>query len=223
MSLPPSPPAPRAPGCAICGHSPAEDFRFQYQNSWILASTKFTSEQRMCRDCAQSIGRAQQNRTLLTGWWGLLAFFRNLGAVATNARGLSRASRLSTPRVADESPNSAGWKPLDPGPTLLGRTGIWLSALVLAVAVGAMAAASEPPPGDPYRRPTLGGNSVNVPAATWSVGNCVSGTSYLLPVDCSRPHSGRIVKRVVDANICPYSAESWVQDLGYIYCIDDDL
>lgn len=56
----------------------------------------------------------------------------------------------------------------------------------------------------------------------WSVGNCVAGSSFLVPVRCGYPHPGRIVDRVSSPGSCTYTADSWVEDLGSVYCIDED-
>jgi hypothetical protein len=103
--------------CVMCGSHPAVMVKFEHQRAWLFAANLWWTEARLCRDCGRALGRSSQNRTLWTGWWGLLAFFRNLGVVATNAVALVRVSRLSAPRQrrarcsCPSSRPAAAWSP----------------------------------------------------------------------------------------------------------------
>ena len=101
------PPAPSAPplspagfpqndtttyGCQICGASPAESFTFRSIVGMFLAFRRESSTGRFCGSCAQHTGRKMQSKTLLTGWWGILACVFNVGVIIGNTRKLRRAA-----------------------------------------------------------------------------------------------------------------------------------
>ena len=63
----------------------------------LLSHRVATIDERMCRECSRRIGRSMQSATLLTGWWGLFAMFRNALAVITNSFSLYRAANMPAP------------------------------------------------------------------------------------------------------------------------------
>jgi curved DNA-binding protein CbpA len=89
--------APREGECDLCGSAPARHFAFEYQTAWLLSGRRYLSSVELCRQCALDMGRAHQNRTLYTGWWGVAALFTNFGAVARNARQFRRAVQYPDP------------------------------------------------------------------------------------------------------------------------------
>jgi hypothetical protein len=195
---------PRSGECALCGSSPAAWFRFDQLKAWVIASALHTAEASLCRECALSYGRAKQNSTLLTGWWGVLAPFRNIAAIFRNARSLRVASTLGSPRGSAPDVVAMFPRPLHPGRSVFRRPGVWVSSIVVLI-VGGIAAgsASSSQPG-------------------WVVGSCVKGFTTASPVSCSEPHDGRIVAITSLAAACPSAAESYVEGDGSVYCIDED-
>lgn len=205
-------PAQRGPivgECDLCGSAPAEQFTFRHQTAWLIGAQQWRLDAELCRDCAMAFGRAKQNRTLVTGWWGVLSFFRNVGIIAGNASGLSRAARMGVPKRDDRvvTPLSS---PLPQGKPLLARTGVWVTAAALA-GLGALAVndaqSSSSPTSEDLR---------------WEVGACVAGGSMVGVVRCDDSHSGRIVSRSTRPDQCVASAESYVQDGAIVWCIDED-
>ena len=84
----------------MCGAAPAVDVTFQQNIGMVFARQQKSWRGFACRDCGRSIGRRLQANTLTTGWWGLISFFTNFGAVAGNATSLRRLAALpsATPR-----------------------------------------------------------------------------------------------------------------------------
>lgn len=222
---PPSPYRPPGPGeCVLCGSAPAEVFTFVHQIGMVVSSQRGTTQASLCRFCALAVGRSQQNRTLVTGWWGLLAFFTNFGAVLANAGQLRRAHRLAPPQpVANVVGRTPG--PMHPGRPVHRRAGLYVAAVILGFVafVGVGVARNQPT--------TTGGGSggaasAPVPSPTeitdWSPGNCVRGTVTASPVACTSDHDGRITDAVTNLLFCPPGTDTYVQIRATSYCIDMD-
>ena len=211
---PPPPAPPYQPGgdeCLLCAHSPAELFEFQYQKAFLLFSSKFTATNTLCQSCAQSVGRSTQNRTLWLGWWGIFAFFRNIGAVYTNGKSLRQAAKMKEPTRSGRFGAAPLLGPLGTGRPVLARSGVWFTALALLFAMSHISEATSP------QTPSVTRNQ-----ADWAAGNCVSGSTYVTPVRCSQPHSGRIAASALNARNCPLHTEFWVEDGAIVWCIDAD-
>jgi tetratricopeptide (TPR) repeat protein len=65
------------------------------------------------------------NRTLWTGWWGIISFFFNIGYALGNAAALLRLGTLKKPR--------GGFGTLDPGRPMLLRSGVLVLAVFVAI------------------------------------------------------------------------------------------
>ena len=223
--------------CVLCGHGPAAEFEFSYQNAWLIRATRYTQGLSMCGPCALCIGRSHQNRTLMTGWWGILSFFRNLAVVFTNARELRRAGHLPTPRPVPDvvAPLAA---PLDAGRPVFARCGLYV-AIAAFVVLGAMGAASEeedpvaaaptaPAWGSYDQQTSTGGiyadaSTTEEPDAGWEVGACVRGPAHsVVAVACWETNDGEIVDSVGDKDFCPDEADAYVEDDAVVWCIDED-
>lgn len=222
---PPSPYRPPGPGeCVLCGCAPAEVFTFVHQIGMIISSQRGTTEASLCRLCALAVGRSQQNRTLVTGWWGLLAFFTNFAVVFANAGQLRRAHRLGPPQpvanVVGRIPGS-----MHPGRPVHRRAGLYVAAVIVGfVAFVAIGAARSQP--STAGGGSGGGASAPVPSPTeitdWSPGNCVRGTVTASPVACTSDHDGRITDAVTNLLFCPPGTDTYVQIRATSYCIDMD-
>ena len=218
----------RPPGgneCALCGYGPAREFGFGHQNAWIFLTTQYTTQLQMCRNCALSFGRSKQNRTLWTGWWGVLAFFRNLTVVWGNARELRAAASMQSPHRVE---NVVAYidSPLEPGKSLFKRSGVYALAAAVSIflGIGAVDSATQTPPGGS----TGGGPSVTEnPFAEeigWTTGSCVDEDSDgVWPVSCSDIHIGEIIVTVYVVEDCPAQTDSYVEDQDFVFCIDEDV
>jgi hypothetical protein len=189
--------------CELCGSIPATQVRFQQITGMLVSHRVRTLEARLCRSCGQGMGREMQSRTLVSGWWGVIAVFRNAAAIFTNAAALHRIGQLPPPT------SPAGWRtfPLPVGPTLFRRPRTWIGIGLAAVLAAAVVQSSTKEPSR-YDSP--------------AVGRCVSGYASVEIVPCSASHSGRIIDEAYSTYACPAESESYVTYQGRVYCVDDD-
>ena len=192
--------------CSQCLATPAEVFSFRRIEAFVIFSKRYSTERELCRTCALSVGRTEQNGTLLSGWWGVLSFFRNIAAVWRNAAELRRADRMMPPRRDDAGPSTP--RPLDPGRPVLLRPGGWIG---LAGGVGAAV----------FLFPYL--IHQGEPAASpWKAGVCVAGTGQVHPVSCEKPHTGKVLRAAPFPQACPPGTDSYVYDGTIDWCIQKD-
>jgi hypothetical protein len=188
---PPPPAAPRGPlpgECRLCGSAPAADVSFRQHVGMVLLMNARSRPGPFCRSCGIATFRDLQNRTLLTGWWGVLSLLvLNWATILQNLRALVRVRRLAPP-VRNPSVISPLPAPLPPGRPLWRRPGPLVPLLLAAVAATLVVRAATSPEGvDP--------TSDSLP------GRCVTITGGRLDslVDCSGPHDGVIVQRLPGA------------------------
>jgi hypothetical protein len=125
--------------CELCGSGPAAPVVLRQETGKIIWRTRRRMEGTFCRDCGLALFRSTQNRTLMTGWWGALSFFVNIGSILGNTDAWLKIRSLDKPR-RDPAVVSYLDMPLDPGSPLYRRAGIWFAAAIVAV-FGSMAAA----------------------------------------------------------------------------------
>lgn len=203
--------------CMLCGSSPASRFIFDHQTAYVFRANLHSTDASFCRNCALSYGRAKQNRTLWTGWWGVLSFFRNLAIVYRNTRMLRKAARMTAPTRPREPLLVPANAPLDPGRPLIKRSGLWATTAAILVAVGAITSNSKPS--------STGGTNSPAPETIgdWQVGNCVSMVSggTVVPLKtCAGSHFGKIVQVTSVASACPSTAVYYVNRGTSVYCIN---
>src|SRR5262249_20277090 len=123
----------------------------------------------LCRDHGTKLAANWLLATLITGWWGLISFFMNLGAVAADVRALLIARRLA-PVGSVILPGQFGNAGSGTLPTVSGRM-LGLAGLVLAGLIVAVAAdltfgpkqASALEVGDCFDEPATAGEVDEVP------------------------------------------------------------
>lgn len=202
----------RPPGpdeCVLCGCAPAQVFSFVHQIGMIISSQRGVTEASLCRLCALAVGRSQQNRTLVTGWWGLLAFFTNFAVVFANAGQLRQAHRLGMPRpVANVVGRTPG--PMHPGRPVHRRAGLYVAAVIVGFVafVGIGAARNQ-------SRPTATDRSCVKTAVR-------SGEVGFVATSCSGSHYGKIVEVANSIAGCPPATDDTGIAGGRVYCIDSD-
>ena len=189
--------------CEQCGSWPARPVIFRQVTGFLLAFNVQTREMNACRSCGLAIGRAQQSKTMVTGWWGILSFICNILAVFRNGVNLMRVGRL-------DPPVGGVTAPLASGRSAFLRAG----AIFAVVLVGAwifIANRSDDP-------------------ATWSEGNCVrfsldsTGAEVANPVRCSESNDGRILAAVSSDDLCPVESDGYIEpdSSAMLYCVDED-
>ena len=203
--------------CDICGSLHVKDVKFTRQVGLIFQRRVGRVENRLCRSCALAIGRSFQTKTLAAGWWGTISFFTNFGYVFGNAKQLRDIGRMAPP----EAPEGFRTMPIDPGKEVwkrpLSYVGIGVFAVIAVIAATSDSSTSAP------RSSVPGLERVDPDTVVdWSVGSCIDGFSSVVPVDCSVPHTGKIVSRTGSSDNCPIYAETYVERGILVYCIDDD-
>jgi hypothetical protein len=186
-----------ADACELCGSLHTADFSFTRQIGLIFQRRIGTISVRLCRDCAQTVGRDFQSRTLTTGWWGAISAPTNVFYVLKNAKELWRASRLEEPIA----PRGFRTNPLDPGRPVWRRPFSWIGPIVIALCFVIFP---------------------NNQDAKWKVGNCISGGEKVGATSCNDSHSGKIISLVDSWSQCPSRAERYVLVDESVFCIDND-
>ena len=203
--------SPRSGECDLCGHTPAEPFMFEYQVAMLFSARRFRMQASLCRQCALAFGRAQQNKTLWSGWWGIISFFTNFGVIFRNAGSLRRAGRLHSPSAVAGvlAPLST---PADPGAPMVKRAGFWFATvLITIVAVVGLSIASN------------SSSPTSSTPTTFSVGDCISGNpgGTATPVPCSGKHNGKIVDEVSSKNDCnAATSDGYITTATSVFCVD---
>lgn len=89
----------------------------------------------LCREHGEKMARSSLLKTALFGWWGVISFFTNFGAISANRNALRAYQRLAEPNgemqlrgpsAAQVQHQSAMWKFL----------GLLVMLLVLLIVVG---------------------------------------------------------------------------------------
>jgi hypothetical protein len=150
----------------------------------VLLMQARSREGPFCRSCGIATFRDLQNRTLMTGWWGVLSLLVfSWSTPLRNLRSLLRVRRLGAP-VRDPAVISPLAAPLPPGRPLWKRPGP-LVPLVLAAAALLLVVRAVTAP------------QLIDPTSDSLVGQCVVVVGgELRPAGCSGPHDGRIVQKV---------------------------
>jgi hypothetical protein len=197
---------PGAPWCRVCGGQPAFTGSFMQNIGMIFLRSRVVSAGPYCRDCGLHDGRSAQLKTLITGWWGIISFFFNIGGIVGNARGLSTLRSLPEPQGGDAT------RRLDPGKPLFLRPALWA---MVAVVVLLAAFVLYPRPHKPVSA-----------LATSKVGQCIAyqGNDDSPITSCAAAHDGKIVAAVTSIYDCPRSSNTKVKIPGDEYfCVDESL
>jgi hypothetical protein len=126
-------------------------------------------------------------------------------------------------RSAPTPPSAAMARPV-PQPDLavvFGVVGLVVVVLVVGLVVVLLAVrATGPDEQPPATTPPGTTSATTLQLAEWAVGNCVAGDQVLVPVPCSQPNSGRIIRAVASPSDCPAEAEAWAEHALRVFCID---
>ena len=187
----------------VCGATPATQVTLRSVLALAVFGVTSTVRGVYCRDCGLAMFRQRMSATLLTGWWGVLHFFINLGVVFGNLGERARLMRLGPPM------RNPGTGFLDPGRPVFLRAGFIVSAAVLLIGGSSLIIAATTPP-------------VPFPAADQAyIGLCAqhSGNDWST-VDCSGAHDGKVVSLAHTAEGCPSEDSAAKLDDGNYTCID---
>jgi hypothetical protein len=191
ISAPDPPPPPReehrgpGPGeCRLCGSAPAADVTFRQHLGMVLLMQARSRPGPYCRSCGIATFRDLQNRTLLTGWWGVISLLVfSWSTPLRNLLALRRVRRLGPP-VRDPAVISPLAAPLPPGRPLWKRPGPLVPLALAAVALLLVVRA-------------VTGPELIDPTSDSLAGQCVVVVGgELRPAGCSGPHDGRILQKL---------------------------
>ncbi len=206
---------PRPDACIVCGSAPSAEVVLRGGVGLFFHRRVWTLQSRLCRDCGIEMFRTAQNRTLLQGWWGFVAFFANFVYIAQNTSAFLVLRRLDKPITQEVAPGQPS-SPLGRGRPLVLRSGIWVSAIVL-VGVGLWITGH------------FGTNSDGPPSSSDIVaGACVTTSGRMVDqlVDCSQPHGAMIVGTGSSQSDCPTETTNYFVEKssdpnpGRVVCLD---
>ena len=165
------PAAPSMLPCQVCGRGPTAVISVS-RNVGMLVRRQFWSYKApLCRDHGRQLALNWLLATLLMGWWGLISFFVNIGAVVTDLNALRVTLRMPRAGSVIVPPESAMGDP-DPGalprvaPTRLALVAAGIGAILAIGVIGAMfgpKAAIDLAVGDCFDEPTTPGEISEVP------------------------------------------------------------
>jgi hypothetical protein len=195
--------APGPEACMVCAGVPAARITLRSVVAFVVMGVTSTQRGVYCRDCGLAMFRKRMSATLLTGWWGIIHFFVNIGAIVTNLSARSQLMRLAPP-TRDPSASF-----LSPGRPVFLRPGFLVTAgvavvLVIFFTIGVIAAAKPFPAADQAY-----------------IGACAQkvGTEWNI-TDCAATHNGKVVSLSHDASGCPSQDTPVKLDDGNFTCID---
>lgn len=110
--------------CQVCGRQPAAEITVRRHVGMIVLQRFVRFQGNLCRDHGIAVANDFLGKTLVQGWWGLISFFVNFYAIATDVAALSKAKKLPAPMGAPayrqpQAQPQAAWSdtpPLPPPP-----------------------------------------------------------------------------------------------------------
>ena len=197
--------------CRMCGSAPAADVTIRQETGKIVFRTRRRVEGPLCRSCGLAIFREMTNKTLMTGWWGVVSFFTNIYSIFKNIGARNRLAALPPPTVPAAADGAPAAVPLDPNPPLTRRPGLWV-AVGLFVVLGALV----------VRDASNGSDSTADLESSCVV--LTSGQDLDKFVECSERHDGRVVSVTTSAALCPSTADISFRNRvnSKVLCVDVD-
>ncbi|MEI8051710.1 MAG: J domain-containing protein [Actinomycetes bacterium] len=203
---PRQPPTPRPPPghvCMICGQEPVADVILRSEVGMIFVRQRSQIAGPFCRHCGIAMFRVVQNRTMITGWWGIISFFTNIGSILANIGAYIDLRTLPLPTNNDHRYNTPLRSSMPVGRPLLARSGIWVAVVAMAIVVAIIIGRNTPQAGSAASAPSSAPAAASSPGYDaapppdtspvedpYTVGNClsISGDSITGVVSCSGPH-----------------------------------
>lgn len=129
-----------ATACQFCGWGPATEVKFHSVLGIIIWWRWSTIQARLCRECGSFVYHGEQAKTLVTGWWGLLAPLVNVIAFVSNM--IRYRSIKALPAPQGKSPEILSLVPVPmfgvrpwftrPGPVIVGGLVLAFTVWVIA-------------------------------------------------------------------------------------------
>ena len=123
------------PYCVLCGSAPVVPVELKQGIGLLFWRRVKTFAGTVCRDCGTAMYRTVQNRTLWTGWWGVISFFDNFVLILSNLGAYLSIRRLASPSPTPKSHITPLQRPASRGRSLFRKSGVWFG-VVAVVAIG---------------------------------------------------------------------------------------
>ena len=193
--------------CRICVGRAATQITLRSVVALVVMGVTSTQSGGFGRDCGLALFRKRMSQTLLTGWWGFLHFFVNIGVILGNLSARARIARLAPPT------RDPGAQFLSPGRPVFFRAGFAVTAVALIVVGAYLTSQALKPPPAPFPPEDAGfiGQCALLTADSWTT------------IDCKETHDGKIVSLGHVANDCPSQDDLGNLPDGNLVCIDKTL
>ena len=204
------PPPPDA--CMICGHGPVAVVTLRSETGMLLARRRSRIGGPLCRHCGIAMFRTVQNKTLITGWWGFISFFANIGSILANIGAYLELRSLTEPDPIDHNYATPARFPIHPGKPLWFRPGIWIAAAAMViVAIIATNHNSTNAASSSSGVSQSSGASQDATSDPFTKGTCLStsGNAITGVVSCSDSHGAKILDTAQDQSGCPYNTDKY--------------
>jgi hypothetical protein len=212
-------------GCQFCADTPSVDATFRQETGMIFWRTRSQVDGRFCRNCGVATFRELQNRTLMTGWWGVLSFFTNW---LTLFRNIASVQRIRALPLTD--PGGSNVAAMDPGKPLFQRGGIWVAAVVIVILGAAVASearqesdysysggTSYTPATMPRYTPSYGGSAPSYGGSSWSYAEKEAIRSAASDAGYSWTEA-QCITSYITARYSPSSVSATVVNAAVNYC-----
>ena len=130
-------------GCAVCSRLPALAIPVRRQVGLIVLRRTIRTNSALCREHGVQQAQTFLLRTLIQGWWGIISFFVNFIAIATDLAALSQYRRLGTPEGTERrNPSASALRaPFGSKRRLLTLIWVVLGIVIIGALVGFIGAA----------------------------------------------------------------------------------
>lgn len=163
--------APSMVPCQVCGRGPTALISVSRNVGMLVVRRSWDFSAPLCREHASQLARNWLLATLLMGWWGIISFFMNFGAVATDLNALRAARRLppARPIAVPVGSGIAGSVSVALPQVSSTRLALVVAGIVVVIAAGAINAtfgpksASDLAVGDCFDEPGTAGDIAEVP------------------------------------------------------------
>lgn len=91
--------------CEFCGRRPAALLTVRRHVGMVIFQKFYKFRGPVCRDHGIELSKSWLAKTLVQGWWGIISFFVNFYAVATDVSALAKARGLGPPLPSPPLPS----------------------------------------------------------------------------------------------------------------------
>jgi hypothetical protein len=207
------------PYCVLCGSAPVVPVELKQGIGLLFWRRVKTFAGTVCRDCGTAMYRTVQNRTLWTGWWGIISFFDNFVFIFSNLGAYRSIRRLASPSPTPKSHITPLQRPAARGRSLFGKSGVWFAAVaVVAIGLVVLAVVYRPTSPGGLLNETIVEDDFSDPNTGWKTSTNKSATigymngTYRMVL--KKPHQDRSSLEIHDTSFGAVSVEVDVKSTG---------